>query len=111
MNMEIEQEGSIGILYASGKIDAVTCAALQEKLNSLIESGVVQVILDCQDVAYISSAGLRVILATAKKLQKTGKFIISSASGNVYSVFEMVGLARIMNLCDTLDEAKAMMAE
>ena len=110
MKIAVKKEGDVSIVMASGEIDAVTCGELQEGLDGLINGGGTRIVLDLADVTYISSAGLRVILSTAQKLYGNGAFAISRTTENVRSILEMVGLASIISICDTLDEARDVVA-
>ena len=111
MRITVKREKGITIVMASGEIDAVTCGDLQDELEKLIQAGAIRIILDLADVTYISSAGLRVILSTAQKLYGSGAFAISRTTENVRSILEMVGLASIISICDTLDEAREVVAK
>lgn len=105
MKVTVKKEGDVALVLASGEIDAVTCGELQEHLERLLKESCNKIVLDLEEVTYISSAGLRVILATAQKLYGTGGFAISRTAEEVRSILEMVGLASIISLCDSQEEA------
>jgi Anti-anti-sigma regulatory factor (antagonist of anti-sigma factor) len=56
----------ITVLSVAGRIDTVSAPMLEEAINHTIESGIRKILLDFSAVAYISSSGLRVLLAAAK---------------------------------------------
>ncbi len=111
MEIKVGKEKDLVVLYVSGEIDAVTCDKLQEKIDELIEDGINCILLDLYDVTYISSAGLRVILGTAQKLYSNGIFAVSRPKPNVQEILEMVGLANIIKLYDSLESAKKEMTK
>ena len=62
-------------------------------------------------MAYISSAGLRVLLATAKKLHGSGKFVLSRLRKEVREILEMTGFTNIMEIHDELESAKTSVSQ
>jgi anti-anti-sigma factor len=106
MEIKVKKENSLTIIFVSGDIDAVTCGKLQEKTDELINNGNKRLLLDLSEVNYISSAGLRVILATAKKLYTDGVFAISGPKPAVREILEMVGLTNIIAIYDDLETAQ-----
>jgi len=106
MEIKLKKEDVFTIIFVSGEIDAVTCERLQKKIDELIDNENKCLILDLADVNYISSAGLRVILATAKKLYSDGVFVITNPKPSVYEILDMVGLSNIIAIYDDLEAAK-----
>ena len=111
MKVMVKDENGVTVVMVSGEVDAVTCGGLQEKLDKLLDSGRSCIVLDFHEVTYISSAGLRVILGAAQRLYGKGKLAISRTPDTVRSVLEMVGLANIMALCPSIEEALAVVKE
>ena len=75
-----------------GRLDAMTAAEFEGELMSSLE-GAASLVLDFKDVAYVSSAGLRVILKAQKRM---GNMKISGANAMVMEVFEITGFADIL---------------
>ncbi len=98
-SMEINktQEGSKLNIALVGRLDTVTSPQLQEVLDSSL-NGVTELVFDFAKLDYISSAGLRVLLATNKKMVKAGKMIIRNVNDVVQEVFDMTGFADILNI-------------
>lgn len=106
--MEINQEkqDSINIVSLKGRLDAGTSGQLEETLNALVEAGEPKVLVDCRELDYISSAGLRVLLAAAKQFKKlNGSIALSSLNPNVKQVFEISGFTSIFPIYGTREEA------
>ncbi|MDR1731427.1 MAG: STAS domain-containing protein [Synergistaceae bacterium] len=85
-------------LVLSGRLDAVGAPELQEKLLPLFEDGGT-VELDFADAAYVSSAGLRVLLLGAKAAEaKKGVMTLRNVPRAVKEIFDMTGFSDILNL-------------
>ena len=96
----------VSIVSPSGRIDASTAPDLENGLNELIFSGRIKIVLNFNNVEYISSGGLRVLLSTAKELKKNaGDFRLCRMEANVYKVFKLAGFTTIFNIYETEDEA------
>ena len=96
------------IMSVNGRIDAVTAPVLEQAINNEIGRGNKQILLDFSNVSYISSGGLRVLLATAKKLKNPGdKFGICSLQPEVLKVFTLAGFTSIFSLYRSEGEALA----
>jgi len=104
--METRQEGIVTVVSASGKIDAMTAPAFEASLADLVSEGHLHVALDLGQVEYISSAGLRVILASAKSLKsKDGTLLLANARGPVKEVIDISGFATLFSIYDSIEAA------
>ena len=92
INKKLEQDT---LIFAPvGRLDTVTAGEFESELMASLE-GVASLVLDFQDVAYVSSAGLRVILKAQKRMSNMK---ITGANAMVMEVFEITGFADILNL-------------
>jgi len=106
MEMTQSQKESLVILGLKGKLDASTSNSLEEKLLSLIEGGDKQLMVDFSHLDYISSAGLRVLLMTAKRLKNAnGKIVLCALKENVREVFDLAGFSTIFSIYPSQQEA------
>ena len=108
--MEIRSEvvDGITIFRIAGKFDteALTSQVLQSGVGSAISAGAPRVIFDMREVSFITSAGLRVVVITAKQTAAAkGGLSIFGAQPAVKEVFEISGLAKIISIAS--DEAEA----
>lgn len=100
-------DGSL-VLKPSRRIDSSNAKAFEEEANALVDAGPKKVVIDASDLDYISSAGLRVILTTAKKVKAAGGGLtIASARANVKEVLIVSGFDSIFGLHDSVDAARA----
>jgi len=92
----------------SGRMDAVTAPAFEQHCDSLIAQGTTAVIADMSGLEYISSAGLRSILSSAKKLRAAGGSLsFCGMTGMVEEVFRVSGFLKMFRVFATKDEALA----
>lgn len=88
----------VPIISVSGRIDGATYKDLETILNELIDQNKSEIVLDLQGVVYISSVGLRVLLAAQKKVRpKMGNVKLVSLQPFVREVFEITGIIKLFN--------------
>jgi len=106
MEIRIRKENSTLVATVKGRLDALTSPEFEKNLLGLVAKGELSILLDLREVEYISSAGLRSILATAKKLNKqNGELRISGLQGSVRDVFQMSGFYSIFRIFESAEEA------
>jgi anti-sigma B factor antagonist len=94
------------VFKLNGRLDSNTAMGFEQKLFDCIENGTQRLILDFQDLDYISSAGLRVILKATKNLKGAeGKLVLCSMQDYVKEVFEISGFDSFLPIEATLDDA------
>lgn len=110
--MEISQEkvNDIAVVSLKGRLNVTTTAELEQVFTKLLEEKQTKVLIECRELEYISSAGLRVLLTAAKQFKKiSGEIALAGLSQNVKQVFEISGFTSIFPIYTTQDEAvKAM---
>ncbi len=106
--MEITEgkKGDVLVLGLSGRLDATTSKAVEEKILAAIDSGERRLLLDLSQVDYVGSLGLRVFLLAAKKLTTAdGKLALCSLSEQVREVFDIAGFLSVFSVYASADEA------
>lgn len=91
------KEGTELTIAINGRIDTNTSPELEENVKSDIE-GVTKLVFDFANVAYISSAGLRVLLSSQKKMNQQGSMVIKNVSEEVSEIFEVTGFIDIFTI-------------
>lgn len=97
MTIEIKKNKEEITMEINGRLDTNTAPALEKTISENYE-GIKTLILDFQNLEYISSAGLRVLLSAQKKMQQVGSMKIINVCELVMDVFEMTGFADILNI-------------
>lgn len=108
MDVQIQQQDKATVVAVSGKIDAMTAPTLESSIAAQIKKGSMCIVLDFGGVDYISSAGLRVILASAKSLKsKAGTLLLANVGGTVREVFDISGFGSVFTIYESVDAAVA----
>ena len=97
--MTITKNASDGTLYITleGRLDTNTAPQLEAELKASL-SGVTELDLDFSGLEYISSAGLRVLLAAQKTMSRQGKMTIRNVNETIMEVFEITGFVEILTI-------------
>jgi anti-anti-sigma factor len=108
MEIKTNEVAGITFVYLNGEIKSTTSGEVMDALAGLVKGGSNKLLLNIKDVAFISSAGLRSILVTAKLLQSSdGQMRICGANGSVKKVLETSGFTSLVNLYSDESEALA----
>ena len=93
MNIDFTKSNGILTVALDGRLDTTTAPELEKFLGENYD-GTGSIVIDCEKLSYISSAGLRVLLAAQKKTKGAMKLI--GVCELVMEVFEMTGFADIL---------------
>ena len=95
MKIDFNKEGGNLNVAIDGRLDTTTAPALEEFFGKNCD-GACTTVIDCKGLSYVSSAGLRVLLATHKKTK--GKMKLKNVCDVVMEVFEITGFADIFEI-------------
>lgn len=99
--IESRAEGAATVVAVAGTIDAVTAPRLGEALQAEVAAGRARLVVDLGATAYVSSAGLRAVLAAVKAARGAGGDVaVAGARPAVRQVFELAGLTTILGFHD-----------
>jgi anti-sigma B factor antagonist len=96
MTIEIKETGKDAVIKLCGRLDTTTAPVLDKTICEDISENT-NLTLDLKGLEYISSAGLRVLLSTQKRMKKNGSMKLMNVCEEVMDVFEMTGFADILN--------------
>lgn len=91
------QNGTDLTIAIEGRLDTMTAPQLEAEVKGSID-GITNLTLDFAKLEYVSSAGLRVILAAQKIMNAQGNMKILNVSDDVMEVFEITGFADILTI-------------
>ncbi|HEV7868434.1 MAG TPA: STAS domain-containing protein [Chthoniobacteraceae bacterium] len=112
MQTQEESLGDVTVLTITGHLDTSSATPFESVLMEVIDRGERKVMVDCGPLEYVNSAGLKVFLLAAKKLETLdGQLVLCALSPSVLMVFEMIGFTRIMNIAASRDEGLRMFRE
>ena len=99
MNISIKTAGDVKVLEFGGKLDHQTSPDAQEQITKLIETGERKILVNFENLDYISSAGLRILLVAAKQLKPDGgEILICNLNDVVREVFDISGFMTIFKV-------------
>ena len=108
MNIDIRESAGVQILAFEGNLDTNTSPEAEAKINELIDGGASKLLVNFEQLNFISSAGLSVLLATAQKLGPAGGTLrICALNPTVQEVFDISGFGTILSVTGTEEEALA----
>lgn len=97
MTIDKKQQGTELEILLSGRLDTTTAPQLEGELKHSI-NGISDLTLDFENLEYISSAGLRVLLAAQKVMNKQGKMVVRHVNETIMEVFEITGFCDILTI-------------
>lgn len=99
MEISIKDEGGVKIVCFDGELDTSSSPDAEERLNELRANGVQKILLNFEKLDFISSAGLRVLLATAQELKGSGGGLrVCSLNKEVKEVFDISGFSTLLSV-------------
>jgi anti-anti-sigma factor len=106
MEISSRKEKDVLIVSVKGRMDAVTVQEFDTQVPAFIAEGATVLLLTLDALEYISSAGLRSILAAAKQLKaKGGEILFAGLKGPVKDVFDISGFDTIFKIFPSEEEA------
>ena len=97
MEIKITNEGKVTTAALIGRLDTLAAQEIAPQMNELDTSGTL--VIDCEQLEYISSSGLRIFLSLRKSsAEKGGKVIVRSISKEIRSVFMMTGFLNLFEI-------------
>ena len=99
MEVIIEKQNEVVTAFLKGRLDTLAAQEVSNKMEDLIEATSGTVVLDCSEMTYISSSGLRLFLTLRKAAaEKGGKVIVRGISNDIRSVFMMTGFLNLFEI-------------
>lgn len=106
--MLVDNRGDVTILGPQHRVDTNTAPEVEKLVFENIGDGAGKLVIDFSQVDYISSAGLRVLLKTAKHMKKGGgKFGLCNLNDQIREVLELSGFMGIIDCHDSVDDCIA----
>ena len=108
MKISTRSADDITILNLEGKLDTATSGQASEEINAILEEKPSKLLLNLGDLEFVSSAGLRVLLRTAKTVkEQNGGMKVCGAKGVVKEVMDISGFDTLLDLHESEAEALA----
>ena len=97
MNIIKKAEGSKLTIALEGRLDTTTAPQLEKEIQSGLK-GVTELVYDLKKLEYISSAGLRVLLASQKVMNDQGEMIVENVCPDIMEIFDVTGFVDILTI-------------
>lgn len=97
MNIRKTKTGNELVISPEGRLDTLTAPELEKELQSSL-IGITSLTLDLENLEYISSAGLRVLLSAQKIMNRSGEMKVCHVNEIVMEIFEVTGFSHILNI-------------
>ncbi|MBR4146625.1 MAG: STAS domain-containing protein [Bacteroidales bacterium] len=99
MELIIERQNEVVTVFLKGRLDTLAAQEVSDQMESLTEATSGTVVLDCTEMTYISSSGLRLFLTLRKAAaEKGGKVIVRGINNDIRSVFMMTGFLNLFEI-------------
>lgn len=106
MKIELSKVGDVAIVKVSGRIDSSTADSFWQTTDQILASGTSNFIVDCANLEFISSAGLRALLTLSKNIrQKSGIISLCCLSQQTKAVMDIAGILAFFKTYANLEEA------
>ena len=99
MEIIIEKQNELVTVFLKGRLDTLAAQEVSKQLEDLTEDASGTIVMDCTEMTYISSSGLRIFLTLRKAAaEKGGKIIVRGISNDIRSVFMMTGFLNLFEI-------------
>lgn len=106
MNIEINQKDEFLVIRLKGRLDTAQSLMVEKNFLEILDQGHNKIILDCEELDYISSSGLRIFLIVQKRIMGiSGTLRICSLQPNINEIFDISGFSMIFSISPDLNAA------
>jgi anti-sigma B factor antagonist len=111
MEISAREEGQVKVVSVTGSVDGLTSGDVQSFLDKLVSDGDDKLVLDLGQLDFLSSAGLRAMLAVSRGARQSGGDLrLVEGSGSVQNVLEMAGFPSVVKTFPDVAQAVASFA-
>ena len=107
LGLEVDESRSPHTVVAvKGEVDVYTAPRLREKLVELVSQGHLKIVVNLEDVDFLDSTGLGVLVGALKRLRShDGELSLVCTQQRILKVFEITGLTKVFAIYDSVDAA------
>ncbi|MEQ1775158.1 MAG: STAS domain-containing protein [Burkholderiales bacterium] len=108
MEIDTASLDTVTAVAVKGRVDSTTAEKLRDHLTSVIQNGSARLVIDLKEVTYISSAGFRTLLITARSVDNAkGKLALCGIGGEVKRLFDIASFTELFTILPNRDDAVA----
>lgn len=106
LNIQTSKQGEFSIISVEGEVDVFTAPKLREQLIGLVDRGEYKIVVDLEQVEFLDSTGLGVLVAGLKRVKtQSGLLAIACTKEKILKIFRVTGLTKVFPIYDSVDEA------
>ena len=106
LNLRVNHHDERAVVHVNGEVDLATCPRLRDVLAELIDQGVYHLIVDLEQVSFLDSSGMGVLVSTLRRIrERDGSLRLTAPSPHVRRVLELTGITKLLPTYATLEEA------
>jgi anti-sigma B factor antagonist len=106
MNLKETITDKAVIIEIEGRLDTTNFSQLENKIMGNVDAGNINILVDCSDMDYVSSSGLRIFLMSLKKITGlNGQFVLCGLQESIREIFEISGFTSIFKIYTNQEEA------
>ena len=106
LSIQVRDIEGIAVMQPEGFVNAHTVRQFESALEELIQAGKFTILMDCEGLTYISSAGLGAIMGLIEPIrEKGGDILLCNLQRNVYSIFDTLGFTQLYRVFGSREEA------
>jgi anti-sigma B factor antagonist len=108
LSIETDNRQSVSVMKVKGRVDSETAPELDDALTKLLQNNKNKIVLNLQDVNYMSSAGLRAMVKAYQRANKSGGDVrLAAVSEPIEVILRTVGMMQMFKMFSTSEEAAA----
>lgn len=108
LSIAVRRVGDVAVLLPAGFINAHTVREFEEALEGLVRDGNYNILINCNELSYISSAGLGAIMGLIETVREhQGDILLSNLQDNVFAIFDTLGFTQLYRVFGNEDQALA----
>ncbi len=106
LDLRVQRHDDRAVVHISGEVDLATCPQLRDVLAELVDRGVHHLIVDLEQVSFLDSSGIGVLIGVLRRLREHGGSLhLTAPRPHVRRVLELTGITTLLPTYATLDEA------
>jgi anti-anti-sigma factor len=106
LSIQVRDMDGIALMQPEGFVNAHTVRQFESALEEIIQSGRYTILMDCEALTYISSAGLGAIMGLIEPIRENGgDILLCNLQGNVFSIFDTLGFTQLYRVFGSREEA------
>ncbi len=110
IEIDIKQEEGFKLIKLKGEVDASSSIKLDEALQKIMKESNDHILVDCEQLEYISSPGIGVFNECSQdSLEQNRKLILFKLNDEVFEIFDIAGFTKIIPIATSFDQAKSLL--